>query len=93
MSGIEWFQGRNAKPILMSMETKDQLIGHKESMKKSYEEKPQITSTQTNGLKSSDNKILDNNSKKFAFLAQQTVPDYRPQPTVCCYVIILICIL
>lgn len=28
--------------------------------------------------KENDNKY-DNNSKKFAFLAQQTIPDYRPQ--------------
>lgn len=26
-----------------------------------------------------DNKTRDNNSKKFAFLSQQTIPDYRPQ--------------
>ena len=26
-----------------------------------------------------DNRNEDNNKKKFAFLAQQTIPDYRPQ--------------
>lgn len=38
-----------------------------------------------NGLnkhKDNENKLCsrDNNSRKFAFLAQQTIPDYRPQP-------------
>lgn len=32
-----------------------------------------------NGNNENDNQKYDNNSKKFAFLAQQTIPDYRPQ--------------
>lgn len=32
-----------------------------------------------NGNNENDNQKHDNNSKKFAFLAQQTIPDYRPQ--------------
>lgn len=32
-----------------------------------------------NKNKENDNKLCDNNTKKFAFLAQQTIPDYRPQ--------------
>lgn len=32
-----------------------------------------------NGNNDIDNQKYDNNSKKFAFLAQQTIPDYRPQ--------------
>lgn len=41
-----------------------------------------------NKLKENDNKINkscdNNNSKKFAFLAQQTIPDYRPQQVTLC---------
>lgn len=37
----------------------------------------------TNGIgknkENEDNKFCDNNSKKFAFLSHQTIPDYRPQ--------------
>lgn len=32
-----------------------------------------------NKNKENDHKKCDNNTKKFAFLAQQTIPDYRPQ--------------
>lgn len=32
-----------------------------------------------NKNKENENKKCDNNTKKFAFLAQQTIPDYRPQ--------------
>lgn len=32
-----------------------------------------------------DNRKLDNNTKKFAFLSQPTIPDYRSQTVVCLY--------
>lgn len=45
---------------------------------------PQINGNHNNEEcnKENDNKY-DNNSKKFAFLAQQTIPDYRPQTVSC----------
>lgn len=38
-------------------------------------------SIQNNKNKENDSKKCDNNIKKFAFLAQSTIPDYRPQVT------------
>lgn len=114
ITATEWFQGRNAQPIMMLMETKQpKMVNDVQNTKykqnnehqhqhhyQSNQTTPPIESKLTiidsnynlniksnlNGLnkhKDNDNnkmaKSCDNNSKKFAFLAQQTIPDYRPQ--------------
>lgn len=114
----EWFNGRNAQPIMMSMENKqtndvthakykqnEQQYQHQQQKKQQVNEQPTANERKLivdsnynlniknnmNGLnkhKDNDNKLTiscdKNNSRKFAFLAQQTIPDYRPQQ-VCFY--------
>ncbi|CAD7082397.1 unnamed protein product [Hermetia illucens] len=82
ISAKEWFMGRNAQPILMSLETglkimnaanKQHHIDNKYLNGTKYDSADEDKTEKTDSIKS------DNNSKKFAFLAQQTVPDYRSQ--------------
>lgn len=117
ISAKEWFNGRNAHPIMMSMENKQTKVvndvtntKNKQNEQQQQKNKQQVNEqpAQTerfierklivdsnynlniknnmNGLnkhKDNDNKLTNscdnNNSRKFAFLAQQTIPDYRPQ--------------
>lgn len=64
LSAQEWINGKNCNPILMSMKTGVTVHTHKPRM-----HQPKETS-----LPMANN----NNSRKFAFLSQETVPDYRP---------------
>lgn len=85
----DWFVlGSNVKPILMSMATGES-ISVEAIMKKSFtstqntltkkDDQEKQNRKQIENLELKVNKIVDNNiSKKFAFLAQETVPDYRP---------------
>ncbi|XP_037043221.1 coronin-1C-like isoform X2 [Bradysia coprophila] len=85
----EWLSGRNAQPIMMSMQTgksimlknnKQQKHDNKQSTNDSnYNNNLKQVHNGNNGNNENDNQKYDNNSKKFAFLAQQTIPDYRPQ--------------
>ncbi|KAK7789673.1 hypothetical protein R5R35_011444 [Gryllus longicercus] len=65
LTAQEWISGKNCNPILMSMKTGVMVRTHK----------PKV-------YQPSENMSLPtahvNNSKKFAFLSQETVPDYRP---------------
>lgn len=87
MSVREWFVlGSNVQPILMSMQTGqsvDPLIAkksinsikqHKEKERENANRK-QIEIIETKVI----SKKPDNIAKKFAFLAQETVPDYRTE--------------
>lgn len=89
----EWFQGRNAQPVMMSMQTGQ--IALDVANKKVFTEtkiirKPSvrevIADVNDNHIK--DNKdtekhimvrSIDNTAKKFAFLSQTGPVDYRPQ--------------
>ncbi|XP_066992330.1 coronin-2B isoform X2 [Anabrus simplex] len=64
LSAQEWISGKNCNPILMSMRTGVTIRTHK----------PKVYQPSDVSLPTSHN----NNSKKFAFLSQETVPDYRP---------------
>ncbi|KAJ9598006.1 hypothetical protein L9F63_026890, partial [Diploptera punctata] len=66
LSARDWINGRNCNPVLMSMNTGVAVRTHKP-------QSPPIVTPVTN-LSAANN----NNSKKFAFLSQETVPDYRP---------------
>lgn len=88
----EWFVlGQNVKPILMSLKTGDSIenimnrsfnatqatLTRKKEEKENEKEK--ILRKQIEIVDAKVNKLVDNNiSKKFAFLAQETTPDYRP---------------
>lgn len=88
----EWFVlGQNVKPILMSLKTGDSIenimnrsfnatqatLTRKKEEKENEKEK--ILRKQIEIVDVKVNKLVDNNiSKKFAFLAQETTPDYRP---------------
>ncbi|CRK92733.1 CLUMA_CG006239, isoform A [Clunio marinus] len=88
----QWFVlGMNVKPILMSMKTDDCLLETIMKKSESMSQKPisivkKDQSQMQNrkpferiGVLKPSSDIIDNNiSKKFAFLAQETVPDYRP---------------
>lgn len=110
ISANDWLSGRNAQPIMMSMETKlPKSIHDSVNTKYNIHNEHLIQTNQTsmpnerkliidsnynlniksnlNGLnkhKDNDKSKLtnscDNNSKKFAFLSHQTIPDYRSQP-------------
>lgn len=89
MTVNEWFVlGKNAKPILMPMHREPSseiilrkvnsinekvVIRHKDEENKIRKKTETIVETRGSKL------IADNNiTKKFAFLSQETVPDYRP---------------
>ncbi|XP_055629932.1 coronin-1A-like isoform X2 [Toxorhynchites rutilus septentrionalis] len=119
----EWYQGRNAQPLLRSMKTGESILeaaSHKTRSESkstnSHHNKTGSVLTNNHGAMNGnsnntangptmnggnytngggnltplangknnkenemDNRILDNTTKKFAFLAQPTIPDYRPQ--------------
>lgn len=92
MSIKEWFVlGQNVQPILMSLKTGDSI---ENIMNRSFNatqatltrkkeekdnEKEKLLRKQIEFVDAKVNKVVDNNiSKKFAFLAHETVPDYRP---------------
>lgn len=98
----EWFQGLNAQPIMMSMQTGQKNINeltnkskqtHNSNLNRkllndsnyNIHNNNNNTNNNLNNMngvnKNKENEIknFDNNSKKFAFLAQQTIPDYRSQ--------------
>ncbi|XP_063216669.1 coronin-2B-like [Bacillus rossius redtenbacheri] len=64
LTAKEWISGKNCNPILMSMKTGVTITTHK----------PKVYQPTEISLPNAHN----NNSKKFAFLSQETVPDYRP---------------
>ncbi|PSN49299.1 Coronin-2A [Blattella germanica] len=66
LSARDWINGRNCNPVLMSMNTGVAIRTHK------LQPSPTVAPVTT--LPTAHN----NNSKKFAFLSQETVPDYRP---------------
>lgn len=85
----EWFVlGSNVKPILMSMATGES-VSVEAIMKRSFtstqntltkkDDQEKQNRKQIENLELKVHKTVDNNiSKKFAFLAQETTPDYRP---------------
>lgn len=80
----EWMVGRNVQPILMSMQTGENVedvVTKKltNGVKKSASIKSILTVEQDKQKTLERKKSVDNNSKKFAFLAEETVPDYRSQ--------------
>lgn len=103
----EWLQGRNVQPIMMSMQTGQNIMTAiiKKQCNNSDNNNKLINDSNynihmnnngTNGVNGLNNKEndqkYDNNSMKFAFLAQQTIPDYRTQ-TVSIYFYFLIYLL
>lgn len=80
----EWLLGRNVNPILMSMQTGENIydvVAKKltNGVKKSASIKSCIALEEEKKKTIERKKSVDNNSKKFAFLAESTVPDYRTQ--------------
>lgn len=91
----EWFQGRNAQPLMMSLQTGQ--VSLDIANKKVYTEtkfirRPSMREHATNGdinenhikdNKDTEKQIfvrtVDNTSKKFAFLSHSSPVDYRPQ--------------
>lgn len=73
----QWFVlGSNAKANLMSMHSGETV--HESVMRKASTKNDEPAPKPCHELRIIDNKFLDNNiSKKFAFLAQETIPDYR----------------
>ncbi|KAJ4438090.1 hypothetical protein ANN_14029 [Periplaneta americana] len=68
ISARDWINGRNCNPVLMSMNTGVAIRTHKPQPPPTNIVAP-ITALPT---------ANNNNIKKFAFLSQETVPDYRP---------------
>lgn len=107
----EWLQGRNVQPIMLSMQTGQNILAvhNNNTMKKqrnicntnndnnklhndsNYNMQSMVNGSEsdinTGNNKENDQKY-DNNSMKFAFLAQHTIPDYRTQTVsmvcICC---------
>lgn len=83
----EWLSGRNVKPNLMSLQT-GLNVNPKETIISNGKNKDQYNGV-TNGTHNGSSEVnentdenyskKDNNTKKFEFLSQQTIPDYRPQ--------------
>lgn len=78
----DWLSGRNVQPILMSLQTGQMILdvpNKKLFSKKSNTAGNNGESRKYSANKNSekDNNIADNNTKKFAFLAQSTTIDYR----------------
>lgn len=90
----EWFQGRNAQPVLMSMQTgqitldvvNKKVFSEKKIIRKTSMQDIMMGDINENHIK--DNKdtekqiivrTIDNTAKKFAFLSQTAAVDYRPQ--------------
>ncbi|XP_071055403.1 coronin-2B isoform X2 [Onthophagus taurus] len=73
LSASDWISGRDANPVLMSMKTKTEIL---------LQDKPKVQKT-TNIIISANSRqevpSQENNKKKFAFLATETTPDYRPR--------------
>ncbi|KRT82585.1 WD40 domain-containing protein [Oryctes borbonicus] len=71
LTAAEWISGRNAMPVLMSIKTgKDTSPTYA----------PKVNKTaQANKNDAIINKTLNNNKRKFDFLATETTPDYRPR--------------
>lgn len=88
-SAKEWLSGRNVQPNLISMQTGQNIDPKQGHLHKSKNKESQHNGTNGvhhNGSAGDDEKSdevyrmkKDNNTKKFEFLSQQTVPDYRPQ--------------
>jgi coronin-2 len=82
----DWQLGRNIQPVLMSLQTGQTVLDV--TNKKLTCNGVKKVEQKNNGLDVNDEKhkllerqkSIDNNSKKFAFLAEQTIPDYRTQP-------------
>ncbi|CAH1106121.1 unnamed protein product [Psylliodes chrysocephalus] len=71
LSAHEWIRGKNAMPLLISMQTGEQNELNITSIKQKQRNlttKPIIEPQKT-----------DNNRRKFAFLSKETIPDYRPK--------------
>lgn len=107
----EWLQGRNVQPIMMSMQTGQNILAvhNNNAMKKqrntnndnnklhndsNYNMQNKVNGSDsdiTTGNNKENDQKYDNNSMKFAFLAQQTIPDYRTQTVsmvcICCLII------
>lgn len=110
----EWLQGRNVQPIMLSMQTGQNILSIHNNNNNTMKKQRNTSSTnndnnklhndsnynmqnKTNGSESDINtgnnkendQKYDNNSMKFAFLAQQTIPDYRTQTVsmvcICCF--------
>ncbi|XP_059478903.1 coronin-1A-like isoform X2 [Neocloeon triangulifer] len=80
LTADEWASGRNKSPVLMSMKTGDvrgvanqQNQANNKNSPSKGNKKP-VLEEKTN----SANNAITNNKKKFAFLSQETIPDYRP---------------
>jgi len=69
ISAREWINGRNCNPVLMSLNKAGVAI---------QTQKPQPSPTVVTPV----TLPTTNNIKKFAFLSQETVPDYRPRDSV-----------
>ncbi|KAI4460171.1 coronin [Holotrichia oblita] len=70
LTAEDWISGRNAMPILMSIRT---------GMDTSPTYAPKVNKTAQVNKKEVIVKALNNNKKKFDFLATETTPDYRPR--------------
>ncbi|XP_023721225.1 coronin-2B isoform X2 [Cryptotermes secundus] len=71
VSAHDWINGRNCNPVLMSLNTGVSIQMHKP-------QPPPAMVVPIAALPTTNN----NNIKKYAFLSQETVPDYRPRDSV-----------
>ncbi|CAG9856516.1 unnamed protein product [Phyllotreta striolata] len=69
LTASEWTAGKNAMPLLISMKTGE--LNDLDITSIKQKQRSQLSAVEP--LK------IDNNRRKFAFLARETVPDYRPK--------------
>lgn len=83
LTANEWLQGRNIQPVLMSMQTGENIfdISNKKlcTLKRKSFNGDNNKDLINKEMEKEEYKQRDNNSKKFDFLSHQTIPDYRPQ--------------
>lgn len=76
----EWLSGRNVQPNLMSLQTGLNINSNEDVKLIPVKDKHNGINGSNNRSNDNDiNEKKDNNTKKFEFLSQQTIPDYRPQ--------------
>lgn len=78
LSAQEWIQGRNCNPLLISMKTGNPTANI--NITTAVRQRNLINTTNSNNMNGEKvPSAIDNNKRKFQFLAQETVPDYRPK--------------
>ena len=77
----DWFSGKNASPILLSMKTGSQTRTYKPVCQTPPKHQLDQNPSAQVVYKPSEQAIVDSersNDRKFSFLSSETKPDYRP---------------